>query len=179
MVPCNHDAFHFDWQELLQRIKAHYYLSCAVRKGLTGVTFSLVRRGASIHYPVSSELAAGTDCCLSPQRPSVPFYVCHTLTRKNESMQSCTRAHRLVPSSCLHTRMQTDKSSEHFAQYMYSCLYINLYNVKYTLHLHILVNPLHSFTPHSLPTSFPLILTLPSLPYMLSTLHLVLRGPCI
>lgn len=49
MVPCNHDAFHFDWQELLQGIKASYYLSCPVKMGLTGVTFSLVRRGASTH----------------------------------------------------------------------------------------------------------------------------------
>ena len=98
--PCNHDAFHFDWQELLLGIKARYYLSCPVRMGLTGVTFSLVRRGASIHYPVSSELAAGTDYCLPLQRLSVPFYVCHSLTCENESMRSCTREHHLVP--CTH-----------------------------------------------------------------------------
>lgn len=49
VVPCNHDVFHFDWQELLQGIKASYYLSCPVRMGLTGVTFSLVRCGTSIH----------------------------------------------------------------------------------------------------------------------------------
>lgn len=96
VVPCNHDAFHCDWQELLQGIKARYYLSCPVRMGLTGVTFSLVRQGASIHYPASSELAVGADCCLSLQRLSVPFYVCYTLTRKNESMQSCTWELHLV-----------------------------------------------------------------------------------
>lgn len=67
VVPCNHDTFHFDWQELLLGIKARYYLSCPVRQGLTGVTFSLVRQEASIHYPVGSELAAGTDCCLSAE----------------------------------------------------------------------------------------------------------------
>lgn len=67
VAPCNHDTFHFDWQELLLGIKACYYLSCPVRQGLTGVTFSLVRQGASIHYPVGSELAAGTDCCLSAE----------------------------------------------------------------------------------------------------------------
>lgn len=102
-VPWNHDAFHFDWQELLPGIKARYYLSCPVRMGLTGVTFSLVWRGVSIHYPVSSERAAGTDCCLSPQRLSVLFYVCHTLTRENESMQPRARCTGLFPAMCTET----------------------------------------------------------------------------
>lgn len=107
----------------MQGIKACYYLSCPVRMGLTGVTFSLVRRGASIHYPVSSELAAGTECCLSLQRLSVPFYVCHSLTGKNESMRTCTRAHHLIPPSCVHVHRP---SGEAFAQYMYCSVWCAL-----------------------------------------------------
>lgn len=57
-APRNHDTFHFDWQELLPGIKARYYLSCPVRQGLTGVTFSLERQAARVYItpPAASSL---------------------------------------------------------------------------------------------------------------------------
>lgn len=65
--------------------------------GLTGVTFSLVVWGVSLHYPVSSERAAGADCCLSPQRLSVLFYVCHTLARNKWKHAILQPLHRAIP----------------------------------------------------------------------------------
>lgn len=92
-APHNHDTFHFDWQELLPGIKARYYLSCPVRQGLTGVTFSVERQAARVYItpPAASSLPALTAVCLSAclQRLSVPFHVCHTLcARRNESAQT-------------------------------------------------------------------------------------------
>ena len=82
LVSPHHDSFHFDWQELLLGIKACYYLSCPVRQGLTGVTFSLVQQGAGIHYPVSSELASGSDCCLSTEALCPVSFLLYTCMHK-------------------------------------------------------------------------------------------------
>lgn len=98
-----------------------------------------------------SLLPALTAVCL--QRLSVPFHVCHTLTRKNESVQP--RAHHLVPSSfCAHT--STASAAFHFVQavlhvpWCLRCKMVSFKNQPLSWLTHITI--LHSCTTPSLHT---------------------------
>lgn len=157
-APRNHDTFHFDWQELLPGIKARYYLSCPVRQGLTGVTFSLERQAARVYItpPAASSLPS---VCL----PAWP-------------------AEALGPVSCLSRALCTAAEREQTRQGAPSWGVLLFVHVKRTPLLpleHHWHPPLHRATsplparprPHP-PSSF-----FPPLFACFSAVHLVLRGP--
>lgn len=70
-------------------IKAHDYLCCFVRMGLTSATFSLVRRGVSIRYPWAlSLLQALTAVCL--RRGPLSRFM--SVTHLHARMKACHHA---------------------------------------------------------------------------------------
>ncbi|KAI9513696.1 hypothetical protein NQZ68_040424 [Dissostichus eleginoides] len=56
-------------RELLPGIKAGYYLSCPVRMGLTGVTFSLVRRGQRMQIQATGPAGVNNEL---PEKDASP-----------------------------------------------------------------------------------------------------------
>lgn len=180
VVLCNHNAFHFDWQELLQGIKACYYLSCPVRMGLTGVTFSLVQQGAGIHYPVSSELAAGGDCCLSRRGSLLRFTPATFLHARMKSCNAAQWCSILFPHR-VHSHSACRLACEQFVD-MLSCLNVKDENKLFQRWKFFAISVFWNSSPFAFtpPSSHPCFVSSPNLtcfpPSTLSSETTAFRG---